>query len=230
MASWAIYRLCPWIQPVTAFVAALPPQARVLDLGSSVGARVKRILEVRPDLQITAGDLEDFSALYPPVVKFRQFDATKRFPFADAEFDAVISTHLFEHLPPSTIAGVANEIERIVKPGGRVYIESPGVRSLFYPSIRIGQSSAGMSAGPSNFYDDITHIQPFTLQRLYKLFAGRKFCQVQTGIHRNKLFLAASPVLLLVGLLLRRRIMIVTALYHIGGWAVYVTATRRNPA
>ena len=125
---------------------------------------------------------------------------------------------------------MANEIERVVKPGGRVYVESPGVRSVFYPSIRIGQAQAGMSAGPSNFFDDITHVQPFTLQRFYKLFAGRKFERVRTGIYRNKLFLASSPVLLLAGLLLRRRIMIVTALYHLGGWAIYVTATRRSEA
>jgi SAM-dependent methyltransferase len=226
MASWKIYQKLPWLQPITAFVAKLPREAQVLDLGSSVGARVQRLLEVRPDLRFTASDLEDFSQRYPPHVQFRQFNATARFPFDDATFDAVISTHLFEHLPPPKLEQVVGEIERILKPGGRVYIEAPGVRSLFYPSIRIGLDRAGEGSGPSNFLDDVTHVQPFTLGRLYKLFFYKRFDPIRVAIHRNKLFLLASPVLLLSGLVLRKRVQIVTALYHLGGWAVYLTATR----
>src|SRR3989442_1613566 len=114
MPSWTIYRHCPWLQPITAFVMPLPAGAKVLDLGSSIGARVKRIMEVRPDLKMIASDLDDFSKFFPPNVTFRQFNATERFPFADGEFDAVISTHLFEHLPPMRVQNVADEIERVL--------------------------------------------------------------------------------------------------------------------
>lgn len=228
VTAWTVYRYLPWLQPITAFLATIPPNGRVLDVGSSVGARIKRLRETRPDLQLIASDLQDFAALYPPEVQFRQFDATGRFPFGDEEFDAVVSTHLFEHLPPDKVDSVVNEIQRVLKPGGRVYLETPGVRSLFYPSIKIGRKHAGMSAGPSNFFDDRTHIRPYTLQSLYKLFTSRKFEQVNAAIYRNKLFLMGSPFLLLGGLLLRRRNWIVTALYHIGGWAVYSTATKSS--
>ena len=230
MPAWTVYRHCPWLQPITQFVMRLPPGARVLDLGSSIGARVSRVLEVRPDLRITASDLGDFARHYPATVTFRQFDATGPFPFAAGEFDAVISTHLLEHLPPPRIGGVVDEIQRVVKPGGRVYLEAPGIRSVLFPSVRYGLAQAGLGAGPANFYDDITHVQPFTLGRLYKLLAGRRFAGVRVGVYRNKLFLLAAPGLLLGGLLLRRRLWIVTALYHLGGWAVYATATRGQDA
>ena len=41
-------------------------------------------------------------------------------PFADAQFDAVLSTVMLHHLPRKARLQCANEIRRVLKPGGRV--------------------------------------------------------------------------------------------------------------
>ena len=48
--------------------------------------------------------------------------------FADASFDLVTARHLVEHVPDPT--ALVAEIERIIKPGGRVAFETPNNRSL----------------------------------------------------------------------------------------------------
>jgi len=44
-------------------------------------------------------------------------------PFADNSFDAAISTYTFEHLADP--AGVLDEMQRVIKPGGEVFISFP---------------------------------------------------------------------------------------------------------
>ena len=44
-------------------------------------------------------------------------------PFADNSFDAAISTYTFEHLADP--AGVLGEMQRVIKPGGEVFISFP---------------------------------------------------------------------------------------------------------
>jgi ubiquinone/menaquinone biosynthesis C-methylase UbiE len=53
-------------------------------------------------------------------------------PFAGETFDSITLMHMMEHLPQFGKAPV--ELFRILKPGGRLYIEGPGPRSLFFPS------------------------------------------------------------------------------------------------
>jgi ubiquinone/menaquinone biosynthesis C-methylase UbiE len=43
-------------------------------------------------------------------------------PFADAHFDAVLSTVMFHHLPRKARLRCAREIRRVLKPGGRVLV------------------------------------------------------------------------------------------------------------
>ena len=49
-------------------------------------------------------------------------DATQRYPFADQSFDVVISTDVFEHLPPDSIDQTRDEMLRV----GKVVLASIG--------------------------------------------------------------------------------------------------------
>jgi ubiquinone/menaquinone biosynthesis C-methylase UbiE len=54
-------------------------------------------------------------------VEFRQAPA-QALPFPDAQFDVVLSTLMFHHLPRSARAQLASEVCRVLKPGGRFLV------------------------------------------------------------------------------------------------------------
>ena len=55
----------------------------------------------------------------------RYLNVTKRFPYADATFDFVFSTHLLEHLYTQQAISCINETFRVLKRGGVVRIVVP---------------------------------------------------------------------------------------------------------
>jgi predicted SAM-dependent methyltransferase len=54
-----------------------------------------------------------------------RMDATRLFPFPDAEFHYVFSEHMIEHVPHEGGRAMLNECRRVLKPGGRVRISCP---------------------------------------------------------------------------------------------------------
>ena len=99
--------------------AALPPGARVLDVGC--GALGLRGLE--PELDITGVDLAARPDYPGPFV---QADASERLPFADGEFDFVYSSSVIEHVLPARRAAFAAEIRRV----GRGWMVQTPARSF----------------------------------------------------------------------------------------------------
>ena len=65
--------------------------------------------------------------------KFRcdYFDAeAERFPYADGSFDTVVCSEVIEHLKHDPAHMVA-EINRVLKPGGRLILTTPNITSIF---------------------------------------------------------------------------------------------------
>lgn len=58
------------------------------------------------------------------------FDATRRFPFGDDEFDLVFSEHMIEHMTFTDGAAVLRECVRVLKPNGRLRITTPDINFL----------------------------------------------------------------------------------------------------
>lgn len=85
------------------------------------------------------------------------------FPFSDQKFDFVFSKSAIEHLqmPDNFI----KEIYRILKPGGRIIVMTPDWQS----QRRI-------------FYDDYTHVHPYTKTGLRDLLKAHGFENIETEI------------------------------------------------
>jgi 2-polyprenyl-3-methyl-5-hydroxy-6-metoxy-1,4-benzoquinol methylase len=73
----------------------------------------------------------DFLAQFFPSDRFRcdYFDAeAERFPYNDASFDTVVCSEVIEHLKYDP-AHLLREINRVLKPGGRLILSTPNITS-----------------------------------------------------------------------------------------------------
>jgi SAM-dependent methyltransferase len=215
--NWSRWRAIPWIDTRAAFVAAIPTGGSLLDLGSSDGETLCHMAELRPDLKFASVDIAGRPRRTPSNTDFARVDLEgDSLPWPDGSFDAITCMHVVEHLRSTT--NLWREIARLLKPGGRVYIETPGPESIDTPSpppeLR-GKITL-------NFYDDPTHVAPVAVATLERDARGNALTVVRTGRSRNWLFAAAYPVLSALGHTRKRYV----AKLHWTGWSAYLVAER----
>jgi SAM-dependent methyltransferase len=209
-------------------VRELPPGASFLDLGCGHFKTLNRLRTLRPDLNYHAVDIMDVAAQCPRGVSFARGDLDHgRLPFQDHQFDAVFFCHVLEHLlyPLNTVT----ELQRIVKPGGRVYIEGPSTRALFLPSLSFLKSSGPAKAigDDLNFFDNFTHVRPLSKRSLH-MFLEMAGCEAQRlGYVRNPFKTLLGPLMVLSGLLTLRRRWVCIGLWEMAGWSVYAVGRKK---
>ena len=150
-------------------VADAPPGARVLDAGCGPGSWPYRL---RPDLRIVSFDVK-----YPPgpparapnVAVFRADLA--RLPLRGGLFDLTVCHYVLEHV--SHIAECCDELARVTKPGGRLYLAVPRTASFDDRFYRFAGWFAKIAL--LKFRKRIEHVQRFDLEKLLDLFAARGF-------------------------------------------------------
>ena len=69
--------------------------------------------------------------LYPANQDVFRMDATRPFPFADGSFDRIFTEHMIEHVKPAEGAFMLAECYRILAPGGRIRVSTPGLEFLY---------------------------------------------------------------------------------------------------
>jgi SAM-dependent methyltransferase len=215
--NWSYWRSIPWIDTRAAFVARTPKGGSLLDLGSSDGQTLYHMSELRPDLRFAAVDIAGKPATMPRDAAFAQANLeSDRLPWQDQSFDSITCMHVVEHL--QTMTNLWREIGRLLKPGGRVYIETPGPESVTTPSPP--QPLRGKIT--LNFYDDPTHVRPVPIEALAHAAGAAGLTTQSTGRSRNWLFAGAYPAL---ALLTRTRNRYVAKLHWLG-WSVYLIAEK----
>lgn len=215
--NWANLRRFPWLDTRARFVAVTPHSGSLLDLGSSDGETLTHFHELRPDLRLFALDKVGPPKNLPPGCHFYQVDLeSDKLPCADASIDAITCVHLVEHLTDLTL--LLAEASRILKPGGRIYFETPHPKSLVLSSVN------GNVAGtfPMNFYDDLTHVRLVTIGGLAQQVRQAGFNVHASGISRNLLFAATWPLFAFLPASRKK----FTARLHWLGWSAYLIARR----
>lgn len=131
-----------------AFVFALAPHARLLDVGCGNNSPF-RVKSQRPDVYYLGLDVGDYNQTLPVLAD--QYIVVTADAFIgeidklSGTVDAIISSHNIEHCddPPAVIRAMTSAL----KPGGWLYMSFPSEQSIAFPSRR----------GCLNFFDDPTH-------------------------------------------------------------------------
>ena len=215
--NWAKLRHIPWLDTRAMFVAPIPASGSLLDLGSSDGETLGHFAELRPDLKLFAVDLQGQPERYPPGCQFHRANLDRdKLPWPEASMDAITGLHIVEHL--NDLSPLMSEAARLLKPSGRLYLETPHPRSLVLSSVR------GPQAGsfPMNFYDDPGHVRIVTTGALAQHARAAGLEIVSTGISRNWLFVAGWPLFFFLPASRKKY----TARLHWIGWSAYVIARR----
>jgi len=215
--NWALVRHLPWVDTRASFVAATSHKGNLLDLGSSDGETLGHFAELRPDLVFFAADKAGRPENYPPGCAFQRIDfESENLPWPDRSMDAITCMHLVEHLDDLTL--LLREIARLLKPGGRVYFETPHPKTLLLPSAP-GKASGTFTM---NFFDDATHVRPVPVGVLAQRLRSSGLEITGSGISRNWIFASLWPLYALMPASRKK----FTARVHWLGWSAYITAIR----
>ena len=189
----------------------------MLDLGSSDGETLGHIAELRPDLKLFAADKAGVPERYPPGCQFQPADFERDpLPWPDASMDAITCMHVVEHLRELSL--LLSEIARLLKPGGRVYFETPHPKTLTLPSLR----SAVGGGFTMNFFDDPTHVRVVPAEELANKVRQAGLRVETRGTSRNWLFATSHLVFRFLPPSRKR----FTARVHWLGWSACLIARR----
>lgn len=100
-----------------------PASRRILDLGCGPGSLPSQMAGLR----VTGVDVDAKALAGNPSLPSACADS-HRLPFASRTFDLVIGNHSLEHF--HDIAGTIREIQRVLKPDGRLFVTVPDGRSF----------------------------------------------------------------------------------------------------
>jgi SAM-dependent methyltransferase len=138
----------------------------------------------------------------------------------DGHFDLIILNHVIEHLRNGE--AVLASLHAKLRPGGMIYIETPDIATLNFPS----------ATGFMNFYDDPTHLRVYEVRALAAEMTRIGYTVRRFGRRRDwrRLVLFSLPMLLFnlfYSLPFKRR-PDARGLWDLFGVASFVTATKDN--
>ena len=209
--------------PRTAFARMIPPGGSVLDVGCWNYAFQRYCEAVGvAGLRHFGIDREQPPSQPPEGYCFSRADLENgRFPFGDGVFDAVVLSHVIEHLPRPL--ALTDEAFRVLKLGGLVYVECPSNRSLWIPSMPFRYEEFRSLS----FWDDPTHVgRPQTPQSLHRLFRMYGADVIETRYLASNSVRLRLPWLLAKALFQRNAAMLEDVVWRAIGFAVFGLARK----
>jgi len=178
-----IYKKLYILRPIQdKVIFELPENALLLDVGCGPGNFLQKVIYFRNDIKLFACDIIDvISPELKPLINFNIVDLNNdKLPYNDSMFDLIVCIHVIEHLENPLI--LMRELYRILKNGGKLIVETPSIRSIFIPSIL---PNWFVDNATLNFYDDPTHIRPYSRKSLLRMARMSDFNRIKVKKSRN---------------------------------------------
>lgn len=162
------------------------PNSLLLDIGCGRGDFARGFLEC--GLRVEGVDISVFSIKENTnsgvtIKKANVFES--RWPFPDNYADVIFSKSVIEHIHNPEI--FMNETYRVLKPGGRIITMTPDWETCH-----------------TSFYNDFSHVQPYTVRGLRDLLRMSNFHDVITEQFYQLPIIWQYPMLKIVSSVLRR--------------------------
>ncbi len=133
----------------------------------------------------------------------------------DLYYDVIVCSHIIEHI--TTGIRLIEILSKKIKPGGKIYIEFPAVRSLKFPKMY----------GTLNFCDDETHIRLYSIQEVANTLLKSGFLIKKAGTRRNPKRILFFPIILLLDFIKTGKL-VAYGFWDILGFAEYVFAEKKK--
>ena len=199
------------------FLKSLPENANILDFGC-FGWSVHEIAR-EEGLRLSHYGCDMAKPKYIP--NDAQFNVVplggQETPYGDDTFDAIILSHVIEHMAEPLL--FFQEMARICTPGGKMYIEAPSDRSAMVKSDADVDSHSFYS-----FWDDPTHVRPYSPAAFYRLCISYGFAVEETGYLGGALDRVLYPFHWIISKVSGRDL--TPALWRAKKWACYVVAVK----
>lgn len=204
------------------FFSHLNGTERILDIGCGVGGNGIALRKLHPSAEIHGVDLMP-NADIPSFYSYKTVDLDAGIlPYPDDYFDTVIFSNVIEHLHFPLRLG--KEINRVMKSHATLYVETANWITVFIPSFGFHREQHN----PFNFYDDHTHVKPWSKHGLYEFLLQSCNLSVQkVGTMRNWVRLPFDIPIFLIGLLTGRRSYMVSSVWNLTGWCIYGIGTKQ---
>lgn len=205
------------------FYNSLKTSSRILDLGCGLGYNSVILKKIHPFLEIHGVDIIEKTNI-PQFILYQQVDLDKgSLPYPNDFFDAIIFSHVIEHLKTPLDLGL--EINRVLKKGGLIYVEAPNWTSILVPSFGFKRGQLN----PFNFYDDPSHIKPWSRHGLFVFLGQYSKLQVKKiGTVRNWYRILFGVPLILYGIIKGERGVIINSFWNIYGWCIFGIAQKNK--
>ena len=180
--STVSFRYQPYRRPYDPrwrFITGFSSPKRILDLGCRSGKTASDFLKLYPGVELYGIDVAEEG---PAFVRYTKANLNVDvLPYDDEFFDGVFMNHVLEHLTDPF--HISREIRRVLRPSGAAYFEAPNWTSTILPSI---STIRGQVIAPINFYDDPTHVRPWSKHAMYSYITQMcSFDVVAYGVRHN---------------------------------------------
>jgi ubiquinone/menaquinone biosynthesis C-methylase UbiE len=160
--------------------AELADGLRVLEIGCGTGNVTTRVKRAAPGADVIGSDPDPLAlaraqrkARGMTGIRFERAYA-QELPFADGEFDRVLSSMMLHHLDDDVKAGAAAEIYRILRPGGTLHI------------VDIGGHTTGHHGLAARWMKNNPHAVGNLGDAIPRLLRTAGFDCAEVGTHRNR--------------------------------------------